>query len=945
MLEISNFNYLKITSIKLLFLCFLMAISFSSVNSALAEDSYGWLASKVEYVDDSADAVCASDEASIEFVLAEGISTTTITDSIGSWRVNIRESSSDSSFHVNDSLDGQKKSNVLCFDPVSNGIQIAVYDSTNYHELITPTIFPDSTDTTSLSQMRGSHFRGYVHLINKGSGTSPNVQSLCTVLSGSCVTYATTTPEFSIRSNSVDSLYSSDAITKTNIYIQNQISGSPTNAYSFTTNYANNIGTFPIAVDLDEGNYYWTFHQELDGIASTQRSTIPAWNWNFGSMPVSGMPPVQSFTVDKTAPVSTISNFLVGTTTANASDPADLEFTSEISDNLSGIAEHRVYVMDPAANIVFDNTYVSPVSLSFKIQVPNLTKGIEYTVYTETTDQAGNVNTAVDVSYTIPLLLTVPTVIGYTGSTHYGNNYSTNGIPDTLHATNNRLHGTVFDKDTNPLKVISDKLCYSLVEADIVNYPTAGITPNITCKETSWFASHDYNGAYNPFYHLASTTADQQVFFRLGAQNDLGWGYTEVKTYHTPPSVFAPCDTCVPSVPVVTLTAWPAPVSSNNARARVTIMEAGYSPITKYGICFFLDPYVRDNFDPTLPLPLGNPKLTSSDVVDSGDCIDYGSLDTSKILPYNHGTHGFNGVLPETTYYVSAFAVNSTGVGYATTSVVMGPHIYDFLNTTLDVTVNDSDFSQISDTFGQISVDVAGRDWSTNNIASTLKLNRRAVPMRVDIDVIDLDGNHTLLSKTKLVYLQKRFVSYSLFPETVVFDSTDIPGGFPPGVVEVTTTLNPDDNYGSELTTGSLTNVKFTSVPLIDPFTIDDEASDTDDSDGNPLAIDPELHIRIDPNTVRYGNTATLEWDMLNPYSGALECRIYGPSNFATAGVHGPFDPHSSGSAVGSPISGSVPTPVINHTQIFKFECISLTPPDTFVHEARLRVVGTSIEL
>jgi hypothetical protein len=915
-------NSTNLTITTKVFCTLLLLLLFLTANTATvkAEGTYGWFVPKVEYVDDNI-GPCPAGTAAIDFTLVEGDTLVPLTESIGNWKINIRESESSNAITAYQLLSTQNQSNILCFDPTTNGIQVSVFDSTNYHELLTSTIFPDPTNITSLEQMKGSHYRGYVHLVPKSTSVSPYVESHCVAMGTQCIDFASSTPKFVVKNNKSTSPYGSNGVTDTYLYIQDTLNATGLITKIFPDDCTNLYCYLDIVDDLPEGYYSWATSQEFNGNTSATRVTGVPWMWTFSDIPTSGLTPQKNFTIDKTNPTSVLSDFTIANLTATASDPVDLNFENTMSDDLTGIGSRRIYIEDNTGAIVYDNTIISPAAIIQEF-VPGLERAITYKIFAETTDFAGNTEVSLPVSYTIPTNFDLPEIVLYNG--YAGSVLITDGVRSTLNPTSNVLYGKIVNT-TNPLPLTLHRLCWSINRADIDDYVATNNMTNVQCRETTFFVDRTWFGYF--FEYAQNTPVDTDIYFASAVQNSLGWGYSNVGSFHTPVSPFAACTTCVPTVPTVALES--SPRGSNNLNSRIFVNAGGYSPISDYGYCHFLSEVNRDAFDPSLP-------VWAAKLADPDECKSYGSLSSGVTLPFWPGWHIFTDLNPATTYYLKAFATNSTGSGYYTASSTTGNEYFDFGNVFLDINADPSEFNATANKYDSVDIDVTGIDWSSSLISSHDKAERRAIDMLVELT--DSDGvTHT---DTVAVSLQgSGRASQWYYHEIVTFNN------LPLGNISVKTTLNPNNLgiYNNELNYPGKSNIQLQTELLADP-TFTDTAAGSDTGSGSGVIVDPVLSIVVTPSTIRSGNAVDLNWEMLN--TDNLECVIFGPNDFMAIGTSTySFSPYDSNIPIGDIVTDSITTAVVNFAQIFRFECTYTPTGVMFTTEARVKVIGTPIEI
>ena len=891
--------------------------SFTSNTSIVSATSpaYGWFASKVEYVDSST--TCASNEASIEYWLVESGTENLLSNSIGFWSVNVRDPLRNRIGGQN--MNGQKQSGRVCFDPVVDGLQVVVTGSSDYRSFTGPTVFPSATDVTVLDSMRGNHFRGYVQL--ESLTASPSVESISP--NGS---FTSDTPTFEVRTNSLTSQYNPTQVVSTRIYALNQITNE---LHTISQSTPGGVGSqFISGLNLPDGRYFWTFHQELDGSSVTNKYTAPARVWNFAGIPASGVPGLLSFTVDTTPPTSNLINF-----TVSPSTPVVLEFENDMSDSLSGIANSIVYVEDslnnPLQTIIDNNFFGTVTSSTTAVTVNSLVKGETYNFYSVTTDNAGNTATTTRVQFTIPLTLSVPQVSLYTGAVSYGGNAGNaiNGVGSVTHQ-HAYVYATVTDKWSNPSPLTGTnayRQCWATSSAALSDTAILDVSALDSGNQYPANCRNRLTPWSNPNYFyttISGLPSNETIYFRLGAENDIGWGYSSIGSFNTSAS---PYDATAGTPSVPSIEAYTYGDTSNSLLNFVRITHAGFSPINQRGVCYSTDETTIDNFDPGDPV-----QLAAFDL--AGACELSGPLPQNYTIP-THVFYTYAGLVPNTTYYSKAFAINDTGVGFVRFDGTTEELIYDFRHQTSPVisprfVIDELDFNETTNQYDEISIITSVYDYSSEYLTSP---NLRSINYLVELDA---DGDAVYESQeVEVIDAQRR--GSSAIDSIVKFNNV------PLGNISVRVTINTPENY-PELATAQSNNVEIITTELVNPSLVIDVTSGSDSNTGGSFIVDPLLFLDVTPSTVRVGESTSLTWSMLN--TPDVTCEIQGPDNFATDGVYS-ITSYDNAVPIGNTIAGSVPTNVLSDTQVFRFECRSNATTDVFVQEARVKVVGTQIEL
>ena len=384
---------------------FLLAIFFFSfASSSEAAGSFGWFAPKVEYVKDNAASVCPG-ESSIEFSLVEKNTKSLISNSVSSWTVTRRKNDTNLTIVESRGFTAEKTSTPICFDPVTDGFQIKVLNSANYWGFNGPTILPTGI-ATDLNSMIGKHFKGYLQLESK-SNTVPFVNSISPNTG-----FYSGAPTFQVITNSLTTLYGTSQVKSTKIFTVNQ--ATPNTIYRATAPSTGAEGPRTIIAPTlipaaEEGIFFWSFIQDLNGVSETKKLTSPARVWTFSSIPTSGSPDVMSFTIDKSDPTSVIKTPFISSTT-----PLTLSVQNDVSDTYSGLATTTIFVKNSGSFIASaQKSFASGVNNSkniFDFSGASIAKGETYDIYAITVDKLGNSITSNTVTYTIPSTLNLPTV-------------------------------------------------------------------------------------------------------------------------------------------------------------------------------------------------------------------------------------------------------------------------------------------------------------------------------------------------------------------------------------------------------------------------------------------------------------------------------------------------------------------------------------------------------
>ena len=903
----------------------LLALSITIPANADASEAFGAFAPKVTYINSSTTVSigCNSDEASIEFWLVDKNSETTINKSISNWSINLRESAANPVKIGGSTMTlGQKNSSAICFDPLENGFQIIVDNSSNYKPLITPTIFPNTADTGALSDMIGNHFKGFIQLDAKSANTS-----MVEAIDPDQDQYDSDT-NFIVKTNYLPEPYGVTGLNLTKIYVINQATN---NLYTNSINTIGGTGTrsLPGPSSLPEGHYFWTFHQEFNGKSTTQKLTPPATEWTFSNIPTSGTPDPLSFTIDKSDPTSTISGFAI-TANSTSTNSVTLSFTNSVGDTYSGLAYSTIYVENistgvPVTEYIATRTFPNNTTASSTIfNLSGLIKGNTYRFYTETADNVGKVFVSGYTTYVVPLTLSVPVVNFYSASS--SKIYTGVG---TVYNSAFYGYATTTDSHTNILPIIKRGACWSTSAA---NLATSTIFTNSSCKYTN--VTMDTQNRYFGFFVGNGTLQSSTTYyFRLLAQNIEGWGYSSLGSTTTKPYPYGDASS-TPGLPTVQYEP-PASTTPTSVDPAIRINTAGNLPISQYGLCYSIDYNEISAMDPL--------QLSSQPYLNlwNSRCKLFGPLSTTTALPYRSNSnqpYTFTGLTPNTGHHFKMFAINSFGVGStistATTSA-LNYHFRNFNSSTYGVSprvvVNDADFNPISEVYEKIEVQIAAYD---NSYDCCSYQGKRVVDYKVDLDI----GNNLSINDTKTgtISLDKS----STTPSFISMYFYDVPLG----EIKVTSNINEPVSaiYPQQDVTLSPYKQNSTVITLNNPNLLIDEVSGSDTSSSTEIVLDPKLKITLNNSTVRYGQDTQIYWSMDNT-TIPFDCKIYGPSTFATNGIYSFSHTLLAGT---STRSGSINTGPVSNTQIFKFECnYPLDTSQSFSTTTRVNVIGKPMEI
>lgn len=892
--------------------------------NANASEAFGAFAPKVSYINSSTtiSSGCDSNESSIEFWLVEKNSETLINNDISSWSINVRENVSNPIKVGGRTMTlGQKKSPVICFDPLENGFQIIVDTSSDYESIITPTIFPNTADTDALSDMIGNHFKGYVELDAK-----PSSLSMVEAMSPDQDSYDVD-PNFLVKTNYLPNSYSVSGLNLTKIYVINQTTN---NLYTNSVNTIGGVGTrsLPGPSSLPEGHYFWTFHQEFNGKNTTQKLTPPATEWTFSNIPASGTPDPLAFTIDRSDPTSTINNFAI-TGISTSTNSVTLSFTNSVGDAYSGLAYSTLYVENistasPVTEYISTRTFPNNTTASSTIfNLSGLIKGNTYRFYTETADNVGNIVTSGYTTYVVPLTFSTPVVQLYSASS--SRIYTGVG---TVYNSAFYSFATTTDSHTNILPVIKRGVCWATSSASLA---TSTIFTTSSCKNFANLSLDPQNRHFNYFVGLG-LLPETTYYFRMLAQNIEGWGYSPIGATTTKANPFGGAST-TPSLPVVQY--WsPSLITPTTLDPAVGISSAGNLPITQFGLCYSINSAEILAMD---PLQLSAPAYWS---LWSSRCKLFGPLPTTTSLSYisrSNNPYTFTGLISNTAHYFKVFAINSFGVGTAvgtTTTSVLDYHFRNFNSTTYGISprvvVSDADFNPIDEIYEKIEVQIAAYD---NSYDCCSYPGQRIVDYKIDLDI----GNNISVNDTQTgtIALDKSSTTPS-FISVYFYD-------IPLGEIKVTSNINePVSLVYPQNSASSPYKENSTVITLNNPNLLIDDVSGSDTSSSTEIVLDPKLKITLNNSTVRYGQDTQIYWSMDNT-TIPFDCNIYGPRTFATNGLYSFSHALLAGT---SSRSGTISTGPLSNTQIFKFECsYPLDTSQSFSTTTRVNVIGKPIEI
>jgi hypothetical protein len=896
---------------------------FTFTKIADASTSYGYFEPKISYVNSTTtvNAGCAQDQSSVEFWLVEKDTEDLITGSVDSWSVNLRSSASNTvKIGGQVMTTGQKKTQPICFDPLINGFQIIVDSSTDYKTIITPSIFPGSTDLATLQSMQGNHFKGYVQL-DKISATIPLVEAVTPNQNS-----YTTVPNFSVKTNYLPNIYGVNALNLIKLYVVNQVDNS-LYVKSITTSGGTGTRSVSGPSSLPEGFYYWTFHQEFNGQSTTQKLISPTREWTFSNIPTSGIPDALPFVIDKTNPISTLSVPKIISTDSTIKT-VKVTLTNNTSDAYSGLSYTTLYIDNittgaPITEYISTQNFSSNTSASSSVYViDGLRYGNTYRFYTKTADNVGHIYTTPFTSFSVPQSFSVPIVKLYSATS----SGIFSGVGDVYNSAISTYASTT-DSHSNPLIITDRAMCWATSTTDLSS--TTDIFTKTYCKKS------DVNLANSNYfnYWTGSMPASTTVYFRMMAQNSVGWGFSNINSTTTKPNPFGDASS-TPALPVVSYIS-PASTTPTSLDPSLKISSAGNLSIDQYGICYSTDPNDINMLDPA---QLNNQAYLASWI---SHCKLYGPLSNTTALPFtvkNTNPYTFVNLSPNTDYYFKVFVINSFGVGYAYGAGKTSELYYDFRNfnsSTYGVSprfvISTDDFDLVKEVYKKIKVEFAAFD---NSYDCCSYSGTRNVDYKIDLDI----GNNFSVDDTRT-----GTISLAKSSTTPSFSSVEF-YNIPLGDIKVISYINEPVSPLYPQQQNSPYKQNSASVTLNNPNMVIDEVAGSDNSSSTELVLDPQLSITVLHPTIRVGQSTTLNWSMLNSPS-PFTCNILGPSTFATGGLYSFTHTPIPGPAT-TVATGSLDTGILKNSQLFKFECVStLDSSINFSTTTRVNTVGIAEEI
>lgn len=907
-----------------------IALFFSTALITNAAGSSGWLAPKVDYVDSNISASCTPTQASVEIWLVEEGSKQLLLNSIGSWEV-ITKNKTSKLKTGGEKLNGSKKSSQICFDPVNDGIQVIVNSSVNYRDFTSPTIMPVdlATGDDSLTSMYGNRFKGYVEL----RATSNPLNSVESVYPNNDI--ANAVPTFEVKTNSISSLYNSSQVKSTRIYALNQNTAV---LYDKLVPTTGGVGTrfASTSLNLPEGFYFWTFHQELNGSSDTSKLTSPARTWNFSNIPASGSPSPLAFTIDTTPPQTLLSNLVV-TAIASTTKATTVSITNTVSDLFSGVNTTEVYVKDTSDNSFVMVAKIYPPSITSDSKIfsfTNLIPGKNYEFYAKTLDNAGHQTTSNIISFNVPSNYDFPVVTLFNDSSYTNGVYASTTKSDSTATYKSALLRGVTPAASNTLQIIKYKGCYSTTTTNlnpsVLSDPDIANSSKYVCYDAAvWGTYSDPRFQNNIYFTVPFGTT---IYFKMFAKNMVGWGYSTTSSFITP--TFVSPFTGNYGIPkIATTTA--RNITHNEFEAILNITDSGGQIIDRYGICYGLDTATLNAINFQSPAAIdANPNCMQWYWNYSSTPIK-NRLYASSTIPAWPSDFFRNSttttVSPSTTYKFRNFAVNGFGIASSTSGeVTTSEYNYDLRNSASSPTIDTtgSTFDKNTQTFDKINVTIAAYDYSTTLLSSGL----RSINYTIELEV------NGVLTDTRTGTIDAQNPASSSIQKTIQF--TNLPIDVP---IHITTRMNTPDILYPNISPQNTDRIRAADIILRDPDSINLLTTGSDTSSSSALILDPKPTITFTPSLIRVNQNTKLKYSIEN-VNGAIDCKIYGPSTFGVNGVllftHNFVD----GTPPPPRIETIVDTGILKNSQIFKFEC---TDPSSTVYatSTRVNVIGISKEI
>ncbi len=875
----AKFKAEKIVPITILVVFFLL---FALVQTTQAGGAYGWFSPKVKYINDTTPTSigCLPNEASIDFWLVEKGTQTQISSNSGLWTVKVRDNKTSMTERTSTTFPaGVKASTPVCFDPNVNGLQIVVNDSDSYHRFKGPTLFPG---LANLDSMKGKHFRGFLELEPK-SDLTPSVESVSPneqVFAGQ--------PTFNVKTNSLSSSYGSNKVDLTRFYIINQADPDTAIAITDTTDRVAgaNFNFTPTTPILNEGIYFWTFQQELNGATSTSKKTTPGFTWTFSQIPTSGSPTPMPFTIDKSAPTSTLNHSVISVSGSDAT----VEITNEASDTFGTLGTSAIAVYDGSLPVssnshVFVNTNNGTHTFTATLAI-----GKTYTVRATTTDSTGHITTSVRTitlsgSYAKPII----------NATNL-----TNTLPRVVEAFVNINGSSVTNWGT----------CWSMSNLSTTTFLTSGTcTHSTVTKNANFNINHSYSSIPN----------GGTVYMMAYAQN-LGGTTTALFNQSLGTS-------STNTLPVVEYTAPTTPLKSFSLDPGVKILGTGPDTgLLKHGICYFTSSTTRNATN--IPTYIPSPGLVPA------NCRVWWNNANIFNSAYRND---FTGLAANTTYYFKVFAQNSIGWGYdigEATTVAQSHsfiHLDNFYFTSPDFQVvqNETNFDANTNTYNSVPVRIAVLDESTDISASG--------PMRTIEYTATLFSNGTQFAQATGSVTANHPANVL---NTANASSTRAYfNNVPLGTIRVVVELR----NASGLPVGSVPSydTKEKTMNLIHPDIPLDSIVGDETGSSSILIVDPQVKLWATPSLIRAGQSTTLNWSM-NDVGADLQCEIAGPKTFSPGGTDGDGF-HRFTANTSSNLTGTISSQPLQNTQFFRLKCVNGT--DEFATTTRVNTIGTVQEI
>ncbi len=566
---------------------------------------------------------CAAGEAAVVIQISEHNSRSIQSENVGIWRVIIRDA--DGNRIGGQTLNGQKTSSPLCFNPNVAGIQVDFAATSLLQNLRTLTVYPSS----DLSTMIGNQYTGYVHVKDKSNPPSHDIEGLYPLAQK-----VNDVPEFVLRTNALPATdgYSITGLNSVKLFV---INANTNETLSQTIPMTGGVGTRVVSdfaeLPLD-GHYFWTYYQELNGQVTFGTSTRTP-------LPASGITGLSTFTLDRQAP--TITNYAtVGTVSVSGSN-VNLRFSAEVEDTLAGVATTSLYLLNSSDQVVGVSTVNLGASLSESLVAFNVTLAEDalYKYYYTVSDAVGNTATSAITTFTTldvddTLSLTLPEMEAQSA--------------ENITSTGATMRSEIVSTGSSLVTVRG--ICWS----DRNDEPYADLYCT-SASSTAGFAAEIFSFTHNTF------PESRIIRYRGFATNAAGTVYSEIRSFVTQPSAFATSTDPLP--PNISATAATS-ITADKATLEARINAIGGGLITYRAICWAVT-------EAALP-------ATTVGTASSSACHALpGSLPDSATLPYSF-SYRFTGLPYNSNLWYRVYAQNSFGLATDTRQFTTEPAWHDF---------------------------------------------------------------------------------------------------------------------------------------------------------------------------------------------------------------------------------------------------------------------------